>query len=907
MFLSQKGSLGRNPMINRVGQRLLQLFEGASAAYSLRNLASNIASVVRVRRASDNSEKDFSAADISSGAMTGWVNSQIVPPLDIGIETEDGRIPVPEGGTSIGTPAAAYSLRSLGTDQWEYAGDTVTYTSDFSAGVDGWSPDSGSSATTTPDPVGTLDVVKYTVDTETSAKWLFKNALNIGQQYSVQAEVYVPSSNVDLDSIVLMDGSGNMATSYLGIQRDEWVTVSTVGTATLIFISIRGASGTTASAYNGFQGNGTDVFYVRNVVISETLGDSNYLPAGKYVTQVRRSSDDAVKSFTAAEVSDGTLEAWVNTDVDKLDLQAESGGLAGNVSNETATSFDFSVNNEGSTGFKSLAAPADAGTYVATFDVVLTSGSLSGITLASALPFAQTSLVLGSNSVTLNPDETSGIYFRTAGTAVADVSITNITLTQTSADGHVKTWYDQSGNGNHATQTDAAKQPKIISGGVLVTRNGDAAIKSTSNDGMTFTLDSLSADGQQSVFGVLENDVTSQDSYVPVFLAASTSTAVGGVNRRPYWFIAPTGYLGLTVDSYSGYNNTSRERHLYSHVMNDTASGTSTVYQDGTQVDTRSITLDANATFNGGQVLGVSTNATGALYMSEVIYYTSDQSDNRTAIEANIGETYGITGIPAYDNTVDGFVETWYDQSGNGNHATQSVIANQPKIVDGGVLVVDRDGKVALNGKGAKLSLPSNAPMLSSDGTYSLFSVVDFDDQRNGNDDFNNIFRFESKTDGGASTQRKPLVYLQRGNGTLAATSPSYVDGSVILTSEETLSVRLLTNIANPALSTGNNTAYADGVLVASSDTNTDINTETLTSVNTYIFETQETTVTHFLSEVIYYPSDQSDNRTAIEGNIAAAYGDGTWLSGVDNYLRPDALSLYRRPDATSLYKRPLI
>ena len=100
-------------------------------------------------------------------------------------------------------------------------------------------------------------------------------------------------------------------------------------------------------------------------------------------------------------------------------------------------------------------------------------------------------------------------------------------------------------------QTDTAKQPKIVSGGVLVTRNGDAAIKSTSNDGMTFTLDSLSADGQQSVFGVLENDVTSQDSYVPVFLAASTSTAVGGVNRRPYWFIAPTGYLGLTVDSYS--------------------------------------------------------------------------------------------------------------------------------------------------------------------------------------------------------------------------------------------------------------------------------------------------------------------------------------------------------------------
>jgi hypothetical protein len=44
---------------------------------------------------------------------------------------------------------------------------------------------------------------------------------------------------------------------------------------------------------------------------------------------------------------------------------------------------------------------------------------------------------------------------------------------------------------------------------------------------------------------------------------------------------------------------------------------------------------------------------------------------------------------------VDGFVETWYDQSGNGNDAVQQVSGSQPKIVDGGVLVsggLDFDG-----------------------------------------------------------------------------------------------------------------------------------------------------------------------------------------------------------------------
>jgi hypothetical protein len=541
------------------------------------------------------------------------------------------------------------------------------------------------------------------------------------------------------------------------------------------------------------------------------------------------------------------------TDIDKLDLGAiaPAGGLSGNYTSGT-DSADFSVSNEGSTGYGYLLDGSDvgAGSYEITFDVVLNSGSLSGVSIVINDPsnYQSQGLVSGSNSFSGTVSDTGQIFFRTSGTAVADVSITNITLIQTTADGHVKTWYDQSGNTNHATQTDPAKQPKIVEGGnliadgidfdgtddflsinfgaalsqpnsifmvhtsdtatessneffdtadsaprtlfdqsgayyrmlaginkvtsltvdanqktlvgafynatssflskngtasstfdvgndsiddtsnigysapsgnyydgtmdefiiynsdqsanrtaieanigdyysidlpagvdsgnnevdgfvtkwydqsgngndavqttaanqpkivesgVLVTRNGDAAIKSTSDNLMTFTLDSLSADGQQSVFAVLENDVTSQDGFGDAFRVTSDTGTTR--DRRPYWFVNPTGGLAFTVDSASGYQNTDREYRLYSHVMNDAAGGTSTIHQDGTQVDTRSITLDANATFQSGALLGVTTNATGALYMSEVIYYPSDQSDNRTAIETNIADEYGIT------------------------------------------------------------------------------------------------------------------------------------------------------------------------------------------------------------------------------------------------------------------------
>ena len=468
MYLSLKGSLGHTAITDRVGESLLQIAEGSSAAYSLRNLGSDSPSVVRVRRESDNAERDFTAQDINTSVVENWVNQQIIPPLDLRELTPTGR-----DGPLI-PAAAAYSLRSLGTNQWSYGGDTVTYTSDFSAGVNGWTYWANASAISTADPVDAGNVLKVTVDTSLDQHFVNGGTVNQGDTYSISAQVYVPSSNAVLDGISILDSSGGMRTNYDNIATDQWVNIPTSGTAIGNTLSIRGKSGTNFD----FQGNGTDVFYVRNVVITETLGDSNYLPAGKYVTQVRRTSDDQVRSFTAVEVSNGTLVDWVNADVDKLDLQPESGGLIGNVTNKTATGFDFSVNNEGSTGFKPLlpGGTAGNGSYDITFDTQLNSGSLTGCFITNNNQpdsFDQQALASGSNTFTaIVTVGTGSIYFRTEGTAVADVSITNITLTQTSADGHVSTWYDQSGNTKHATQATPASQPKIVEGGVLVSRNG---------------------------------------------------------------------------------------------------------------------------------------------------------------------------------------------------------------------------------------------------------------------------------------------------------------------------------------------------------------------------------------------------------------------------------------------------
>jgi hypothetical protein len=90
---------------------------------------------------------------------------------------------------------------------------------------------------------------------------------------------------------------------------------------------------------------------------------------------------------------------------------------------------------------------------------------------------------------------------------------------------------------------------------------------------------------------------------------------------------------------------TQGEEELYSLQLQ---SGTSNWYVNGTLEDSVSTGMNAE---DGGNLLTIGAGQAGTSphngSIKEIILYNSDQSDNRTAIEANIGETYGITDIPA--------------------------------------------------------------------------------------------------------------------------------------------------------------------------------------------------------------------------------------------------------------------
>jgi hypothetical protein len=97
-------------------------------------------------------------------------------------------------------------------------------------------------------------------------------------------------------------------------------------------------------------------------------------------------------------------------------------------------------------------------------------------------------------------------------------------------------------------------------------------------------------------------------------------------------------------------------------------------------------------------------------------------SDNAEADIGFDGTDLDTSSLTSFCSGTDGFVTTWYDQTGNGNNATQGTAANQPKIVSSGsVITVNGYQVIQYDGTDDNLgtSLTATGTMLmgGSDGT----------------------------------------------------------------------------------------------------------------------------------------------------------------------------------------------
>jgi hypothetical protein len=143
----------------------------------------------------------------------------------------------------------------------------IAYVSDFSAGVDGFS--SGVNGTTDGniDSIGGEDNnLRFTCDSTSGSHYARRTVLTVGKSYKVEFDFYIPSSNSNLDGLWLLHGSSATGFADSSPAKNTWLTGSASFTAVSSQLRWYGTDGGATSFQDA---GGNDVFYVRNVRITQ--------------------------------------------------------------------------------------------------------------------------------------------------------------------------------------------------------------------------------------------------------------------------------------------------------------------------------------------------------------------------------------------------------------------------------------------------------------------------------------------------------------------------------------------------------------------------------------------------------------------------------------------------------------
>lgn len=201
--------------------------------------------------------------------------------------------------------------------------------------------------------------------------------------------------------------------------------------------------------------------------------------------------------------------------------------------------------------------------------------------------------------------------------------ITNGTLTTFTgaSDGFVPTWYDQSGNNNHAVQP-TAEQPKIVSAGALILDNGKPCLNFDGvDDGLVFTSAIPLNDGSNRSNGfVLANPktdalwgiYTDQSAVYPIIQSGNSGNIAFNYENYATYVDGVT-FTGTRNDLYLA---TTGKRSLISSSFGK-----------------KSTTLGFSSLFNR-----LSFELEGNV--QEVVHYNFNNDTNRVGIQNNINDFY---------------------------------------------------------------------------------------------------------------------------------------------------------------------------------------------------------------------------------------------------------------------------
>lgn len=226
---------------------------------------------------------------------------------------------------------------------------------------------------------------------------------------------------------------------------------------------------------------------------------------------------------------------------------------------------------------------------------------------------------------------------------------------------------------------------------------------------------------------------------------------------------------------------------------------------------------------------------------------SSDNTEQDIGFDGNLID---VASLVSFCGSGNGFVVTWYDQSGNGAHATQSTQAQQPQIVWNGA-VFKMDGLPAIRFTSQRLAFSG-----LDAAAVSVFAILRVDAVANFGGYINNVgpangFKIVSRE----ATAWRPLFIPFSGTSEVIANARA-----------------VSTGLTPPVARFSDNWQFSPASRFVNGASST-VNTDTLSgwTGGTPHFGSLDYTGAAAgivrMQELIIYPSDQSANRTGIESN----------------------------------------
>ena len=706
-----KGYSGRDTDLG-----IARRFGGAAAAYSLRDIGAMNGSVVRVRRepedttAAIDDEENFSANQVQDGTLERWVNGELESTLP----------------ADVATAAAAYSLRKV---KASYSGDAVRIrrsSDDIEVDVafDSDGKVSASSAITNVSEQGgeigstTATTLGEFITTDAAPNFSGNSLLFNGTNTNVGITAITLSGDFTFSFDAFLDFSESNGGRVAGrTSGNGWVVnFETDGSA--ITTRPDGVSGvaiifdsTLSSGEHSFiltRSSGTITLSVDGVTQADTgtkTEDYTINFIGRNASQYFKGS---LRNININGVA--SYNGYGNTDADWIDQIGSNNGTV----NGTAEKFlgvsafvhtwydQAGSNNAVQETDVNQPKIAESGALLA--DGIDFDGSNDEMVLTSALgaTTVQSIFAVQKNDITSG----GSLLFDNR-----DANDDGSALFATDSAGNKQASWDATDAEHTATTNEELIGLIKTSSAITIRANG--VQKSSTSSSSTIDISTVPKIGQGS-FG---SSGTNYDGSIKEIICYNSDQSA---NRFK---------IESNINNYYGLYNDANELSA-AFDSNGTITGES---KDGFTADVATFSHYVNATFNNSvatsETIYVSFNAqlapNGGTAASPILRLQDAQVGSNTSNQSSISEGFNSIDLTAtgtsdrvgfleQDDNVDyiisdfkvsriarnGFVETLYDQSGNGDDMTQATAGSQPAIVQNGGQVKLICGKPAFKGDG---------------------------------------------------------------------------------------------------------------------------------------------------------------------------------------------------------------